>query len=1059
MVRLNQSRKSMRKVLFLLALFLTGQATFFHTMADEKSAGTTQQQVAGIQGTVKDAKGEPLIGVNISVKGAADLGAISDTDGQFSLNTSTDATLQFTLLGYLAQEVKLNGRKSINVVMEIDTRLLEEVVVVAYGTQKKATLTGAISSVGAEDLSRSAATTTSGSLVGKMPGVNSRMPDGRPGASTQINIRNMGTPLYVIDGVQKDEGQFNNIDFNDIESITILKDASASIYGMRAANGVVVVQTKRGNRDGKNTINLNTYYGWQDMFRFPIPADAPTYVRSYTQYETIKGVSDLNRRFKPGDIEKWTQGTEKNYRPFDWYDWILNTAPQWYVGANAQGGSQKVNYYFALSHVNQDDIIRNYGGFYRTNTQINIDASVSEKLKFGASFNGRIETRMQPGVPGGDDIWQGLFSVYRNLPIVRPYANDNPKYPAKTSNNTEVNFAMLNYDLSGKYREDWRVGQLNFNGEYEIVKGLKAIGKFGYYLAQKWMDNQEYTYKLYGYNEADDTYPVVFSMDNPWRERDIRMVEETTAQFQLNYSGQFGKHAVSAFVASEAIQRDTPGFWVHDRPASNALHLMYITTIDTFNDDGKRTEARLGYAGRFNYNFDSKYLFEFSARYDGSWKFPPGHRWGFFPSASVGWRVSSEKFWQSLGVSNWFNDLKLRVSYGLTGNDNVDNYSAFDYVPGYTYKNGGSVLDNKYIIGTVPRGLPNKILSWMKASTFDAGFDFAILNNRLTGQLDYFRRLLNGMSAQRYDVLIPSEAGFGLPYENLNANVHTGFDGGLQWNDKIGDVRYNVGGNLTYARMIDWFRYDHRRGNSWDYYRNNITQRYSYLNWGYHVIGQFQSWEEIAAYPIDNDQQGNISLRPGDLKYEDVNKDGRIDGLDQRPIGYREGGLPYFNFAVNLGASWKGFDLAADFTGAAFASYTMASEAQNPFHDGGNNPQYYMGNQWHLSDPLDINSALVPGKYPTLILGNGGGSNYWKSDFWTKNVNYLKLRNLEIGYTVPSKILAKAGVSKLRIYSLMQNLFSIDNLGDLQVDPELTTGTGLQYPTNRVINIGFNISF
>jgi TonB-linked SusC/RagA family outer membrane protein len=1010
-----------------------------------------------VSGTLTDKSGELLSGVNVSVKGTS-TGVTSNTDGTYSIRISDgQAVLVYSYVGYITQEITVGSRTVIDLVLDEDTEALDEVVVVAYGIQKKATLTGAISSTTSEEISRSVATTTSGALVGKLAGVNSRMSDGRPGASTSINIRNMGTPLYVIDGLQKDEGQFNNIDFNDIESITILKDASASIYGVRAANGVVVITTKKGKRGDRTNVNLNAYYGWQSLFKFPEPADAPTYIRSYIQSDAIKGTS--SPRYTMDDLQKWEEGTEKGYRPFNWYDYILTTAPQWYVGANASGGSEKINYYFAVSHIDQSDVMLNYGGFYRTNVQMNIEANVGKRLKMGAGLNGRIEKRRQPGVPGADDIWQGLFAIYRNLPTSRPFANDNPNYPARTSGNTDVNFGMLNYQLSGEFTDTWRVGQLNFNMEYEIADGLKFKGLFGYYLAQRWMDNQEYTYKLYGYDEATDTYPVVFSMDNPWRERDVRMVEETTTQFQLTYDKQFGAHTVNAAVVAESLARDTPGFWIHDRPASNALNLLYFQTMDTFNDDGLRTEARLGYAGRINYNYDQRYLLELQARYDGSWKFPPNQRWGFFPSVSAGWRISAENFWQNSALNDVLSDFKLRASYGLVGSDDVDGYSAFGYMPGYTYREGGSTLDGNYVIGTQPRGLPVTTLSWLEAKIFNAGFDFALLGGRLTGSFDYFRRLLDGLPAARYDVLIPAEVGFNLPNENLNSRVHTGFDGLLTWKDKIGDLRYTVGGNFTFARQIDWHYYKPRYGNSWDYYRNSLTERMAYLNWGYHAIGQFQSWEEIARYEIDNDRQGNRTLRPGDIKYEDVNGDKRIDGLDERPLFFREGGLPYLNFAITLGAEWKGIDLAADFTGAAFASYTPDWEGRTPFHDGGNNPQYYMSNQWRLSDPTDPNSELIPGKYPTLLEGNGSHSNYWKSDFWTMNVSYIKLRNLEIGYTIPKKWVGKAGIEKLRIYTQMQNLFSIDNLGDVEIDPELTGGSGVQYPTNRVFNIGISLTF
>jgi hypothetical protein len=312
-------------------------------------------------------------------------------------------------------------------------------------------------------------------------------------------------------------------------------------------------------------------------------------------------------------------------------------------------------------------------------------------------------------------------------------------------------------------------------------------------------------------------------------------------------------------------------------------------------------------------------------------------------------------------------------------------------------------------------------------------------------------------------VLIPSETGFDLPFENLNSNVHTGVDGGLTWRDKVnllGDnLHYSVGGNFTFARMYDWYRYNEQFNHSWNEYRNSITERYAYLNWGYRVIGQFQNWEEIAKYPVDIDGQGNRSMRPGDFIYADLNGDNRINGYDQRPIGYREGETPYLNFALNLAVEWKGIDIIADFTGAAFASFSQNQALREPLFDGGNSPQYMLDNAWRLSDPTDPNSTLIPGKYPMVIDGNRTHSNYWHNDFWLVNVNYLKLKNLEIGYTLPQKWTKKAGMDKVRFYSLMQNLFSIDNLGEIEIDPELVGNSGVHYPTLQTINFGVNITF
>ncbi|MBP7487817.1 MAG: TonB-dependent receptor [Parabacteroides sp.] len=1036
-----------------IALIPKGNTGQLNLRSFSKTALPEVQQSRGIKGVVKDSYGETIIGASVIVKGTT-TGTVTDMDGNFSLDVPVGTTLEVSYVGYLTQAVVVNSNL-LSIVLKENSTQLSEVVVTGFGlSQKKATLTGAVSSIGANDLSRSVSSTTSGALVGKMPGVNSRQADGRPGSTTNIQIRNMGNPLYVIDGVQKDAGQFNNIDFNDIESVAVLKDASAAIYGVRAANGVVVVTTKKGSKNTKNTVTLNAYYGWQSLSNFPDPADAGTYVENYIQSQTIQGKT---LTWDKEDLAKWQQGTEKGYQSFDWKDFIWETSPQEYVNANVSGGSDKINYYFSLGHLNQDAMIVNYGGFTRSNVQMNIESQVNDKLKLGASMNGRIEKRMNPGVPGGDDYWLPIFGTYRNLPTVRPFANDNPKYPTMTSTDAGTNFAWLNYDLSGKMEDTWRVAQLNFDAEYQIIDGLKAKGMFGYYLANRKHDNQEYTYKLYKYDEATDTYPVMFENNNPWRERTTAMVEELTTNVQLSYNKTFGDHNVAALVGLESIKRDAPSNWVHSIPASNALHLLTYETMDTYNDTGNNTEARLGWTGRVNYDFANKYLLELSARYDGSWKFPTNDRWGFFPSASVGWRISEEGFWKDSKIASVVSDLKLRGSYGMMGDDNVDGYSAFDYMSGYNYKNGGSVIDGKYTIGTEPRGLPVTTLSWIEAKILDIGFDASFFQGKLTGTFDFFQRKRTGLPASRYDVLIPSEAGFSLPKENLNSDMNLGYDASARWNDKAGDLNYSVGVNVTYSRFYDWNQYKPRFSNSWNEYRNSINERYGYLSWGLEADGQFQSWEEIASWTIDNDRQGNKTLRPGDIKYKDQNGDKVINGMDERPIGYRQGSTPVLNMGMNFSFGYKGFDLAFDLTGGALASWRQDWEQRNPFHDGGNNSQYYMENTWRLSDITDANSALIPGKYPTLLIGNSSHSNYWNSTFWMHNIRYVKLRNLEFGYTIPRQVLERFLISELRLYVSGQNLLTFANTNG--TDPEIESENGLQYPTTRIVNLGLTLKF
>lgn len=1024
----------------------------------EKVEKIELQTTPPLKGIIKDKTGEPLIGVSISVK-ESNAKAITDVDGSFSISATAGQTIVVSYLGYTTQEIAVTSSREVNIVMDEVSQELGAVVVVGFGTQKKESITGAISAISGKDLMTTNASTTSTALAGKIAGINSRQADGRPGYGTSLRIRGMGAPLYVIDGVQKDEGQFNNIDPNDIESISILKDASAAIYGVRAGNGVIVVKTKSGSLETKNTVNINASYGWQTYFRFPKPADTETYVTTKYQSDVIKKASDpkFNPKYTKEDYEKWMTGTEKGYLGWDWYDYVVQNSPQSYVGGNVSGGSENINYYLSLGHLTQEAILKNYGGFYRTNVQMNVDAKVTSKLKLGASVNGRIERKKNPGVPGTDDYWTALFAIYRNLPTVRPYANDNPLYPAKTSTNNSTNFAILNYDISGTYEDIWRVMQLNLSAEYQIIDGLKLNLLGGYYLADRTLNNHEYTYKLYEYDEANDDYKIIDRMDNPYMERTYAKVEETSGSFNLDFNRKFGSHNLAAMVGGEFIERKTPSFWLNDRPAANPIDQVFLTSIVGMSDVLQSPEARAGFMARANYDYAGKYLLELIGRYDGAWKFPEDDRWGFFPSVSAGWRVSEEAFWEPFRdkVSN----LKFKISYGSVGLDTTSGYNPFDYLGGYTYNNGGAVLDGKYVVGTKPRGIPVKTLSWMEAKMFNVGLEAGFLDDRLNVDVNYFTRKLDGIPEGRYDVLIPTEVGFNAPNENLRSEMLKGVDGSLTWSDNVSDFNYSLSSNFTFARRYDWHQYKPRFGNSWHEYRNSIHERYGNVNWGYQTVGQFQSWEEIANYPVNVDGKGNTTLRPGDLIYKDVNADGIINSMDERPIGYREGDVPYLNYNFVLNFDYKGFDLGLTFGGSTFASFFLNWEMRNPLHDGGNNPQYYLSNQWRLSDIHDANSPLIAGKYPTIIEGNASHSNYWKNDFWLRNVSYLKLRNLELGYTIPKTVTQRLGMEKARVYTSMQNLFSLDNLGDIDMDPEITSGSGLQYPTTRMISFGVNLTF
>jgi len=1008
-----------------------------------------------LKGKVIDSAGIPLPGVTVFFKGTTS-GTITNADGTFILPVVENAKiLVISFVGLETKEIAIGKQTVFDVTLSEGTISLDEVIAIGYGVQKKESVTGAISGVSSKDLDRVHASTVSAALAGKLAGVSFRMADGRPGSSANIQIRNMGTPLYVIDGIQKDAGQFNNISPNDVESITILKDASAAIYGVRAANGVVVVTTKRGKLNSKNTINVDAYTGWQNWSRFPETVDAYQWMAGKADAEMNQfGKTDITA----SELAKWKLGTDPAYRSFNWYDFIIKAnSPQTSINVSTSGGSDKINYYLSVTRLDQNSVLGREFTFGRTNIQSNIDAKITDRLKVGVQINGRVETRDNPGVPGGDDYWAPRFALFRNRPTERPFANDNPDYINNIGHMAE-NWGLLTKANSGYWREDWRVLQTNFIGEYETpIKGLTLKGTYSYYLADKLMNGHEYTYDAYSYFPETDEYKVTFSNLNPWRERGTHKVFETVLQGQINYKKDFGKHSIQATFVNERIDRRELDVWVHSVPQTNALPILQFADMDTYNDQDFE-EARIGYIGRINYSYGNKYYLEVSGREDGAWKFASNKRWGFFPSMSLGWRITEEPFAKALlGASSL--DLKLRGSYGELGDDNVG-IGPFDYLSGYNYGTSTVVLDGTVVKGSKDRGVPVTSISWFTSKITDIGADFSLMNSKISGSVDYFNRKRSGLPADKYDVLVPSEIGYSLPKENLNSDAISGLEASLNYDGKIGQITYTVGGNVSYAREKFMNSYKPRFNNSWDNYRNSSENRYTGIYWGYEEIGQFQSFEQINNYPINNDGQGNKTMLPGDLMYKDVNGDGKIDGYDERPIGFPRDRNPILNFGINVSMAYKGFDLKADFSGGSMYSYNQNWEMRNPYQNTGNLLKAFYEDRWQRADPLDLNSAWIPGKYPALRFNDGGHSNYNKnSSYWLTNMQYIRLRTFEVGYTLPKNLTEKAKLQKVRFYVNTYNLFSIDKLIKLGVEPEIMDENGLQYPQNKLVNLGINLSF
>lgn len=504
-----------------------------------------QAQNIAVQGIVKDVMGEPLPGVNIMEKGTTN-GVISDLDGKFTLSVSgTNSVLVVSFVGYASQEVSVKGKRSLSITLKEDAELLDEVVVVGYATQKKATLAAAVSSVNNKDLARSTSTSAANALVGKVSGITARQKSGQPGTSTNLQIRNMGTPLYVIDGIMKDETAFNALDIHDIENVSILKDGAAAIYGVKAANGVVLITTKTGKKGQKPQVNLNAYMGWQGWTKYPELLNA--YQWKWGNY--MKQVNDGNLTGADNianakaDLEKWRTGyynpsTGEDYRGYDWKDhFVSNAAPQYYVNANISGGTEKTDYYISIGHIDQDAVFKEYN-YNRTNLQANFNMQLTDNFKVGFQALGKMEQNVNPALPGGDDYFQMRNSIFNLIPTMRPYANDNPDYLNYISptHDGARNMAAYTIDNAGKHQKDFRTIQLSANLEYKTpLPGLTAKGLLSYYYENLHQEDNEKSWDEYRYDPATQEYIVASTKTNTYRGIITNQKVEMMGQFTLNY--------------------------------------------------------------------------------------------------------------------------------------------------------------------------------------------------------------------------------------------------------------------------------------------------------------------------------------------------------------------------------------------------------------------------------------------------------------------------------------------------------------------------------------------
>lgn len=994
-----------------------------------------------VTGKVVDAKGEPIIGATILEEGSSN-GTVTDINGNFTLDISNGKALHISYLGYSPQRILVNGHNSVTVSLKEENKQLGEVIVVGYGTQRKATVTGSVSSVNSKDLIKAPVANIATGIAGKLPGLRVVSRSGEPGHdSPDIDIRGFGSALVVVDGVPSD---FTQIDPNEIESITILKDASAAVYGVRAANGAVLITTKRGSEDEKTDINFSSTLSWQRPTIYPKLANAAQFVEMTDEDKVNRGQEPI---YGAEELAKWKAGGE-GYESYNWYDnMVKDWSPQQQYNVNVRGGSKRFKYFSSIGYLDQSGMWKsNSSNYTRFNFRSNVDADLGNGLMASLSISGRREQRNSPYA----SVTEIMSSIQRAYPTMRPYANDNEDYYALT-NVPSYNPAVLSGKNAGYRKGDTKrfegTAALKYDAS-QFVKGLSAKIQYSYF-DDHYVQNQfEKEYNLYNYDREAKSYNIVYVGNSPsslyrsWAETQVK-----NFQASLNYENTFANvHNIKALFLVETEQKKYQDVGAYREFLIDAIDEINTGIDANKNNDGTSWKtARIGYIGRLNYDYASRYLLEIAFREDASSKFAKNGRWGFFPEASLGWRITEEPFMKQ---QHLFDNLKLRFSLGKMGDDT--DVSDYQYLSGYTYPANTYMFGSDVMKTLSPNGLANANITWYQATTYNLGLDFAMFNNRFNGSFDMFYRHRSDLLTTRA-VQLPTTFGSALPQENLNTDNTKGFELVLNWADRINDFKYSVSGNISYTHS----KYGHveraESANSYLDWRNNTNYRSKNIMWGYKAIGQFQSYDEIYSSPAQ-DGKNNTTLRPGDIKYQDYNNDSVIDDNDVHVIG--RDNTPEIFYGLTFNGSYKGFDLSVMLQGAGNFNVYNDDELQSPFFNGANSYVAFY-NRWHHKDIYDAKSEWIKGKYPSTY-ASGLSNNTKTSTFWLCNASYLRLKELQIGYTLPNRLTNNWGIRNLRIFLSGFNLFTITD-ADL-IDPEAASGRGRYYPQQKIISFGITFT-
>lgn len=1019
-----------------------------------------------ITGTVVDNANEPIIGASVSVQ-TGTAGTVTDIDGNYTLNVPAgQSRIKVSYIGYLPQIVDISGKNIVNIVLKEDAEILDEVVVVGYGTQKKATLTGAVVAVDSKELSITKSQNAENMLTGKVAGVRVIQKTSEPGEfSNQFDIRGFGNPLVVIDGVPRGTGNLARLSPDEIESISVLKDASAAVYGVKAANGVVLITTKKGAK-GKTKIDYSMYYGIQFPGELLKPVGAIDRMTLYNE-KSMRSLTNPELTYSQEEFDAYLSGKKQST---DWYKKTLRgIAPQQQHNVSVSGGSEKNDYFINFAYTNQEGFFKSKDLNYdRYNLRSNLNGQISDRLKVSLNLNGIIDTKNRPRM----STWEVYKTLWRSIPNEPLYANGNSNYFAKPTGDINNVVAMTNSDVSGYNKNNNKMFQSSMSATYDIpyVKGLSAKGTFNYDVSIA--DNTTFTksYNEYTYSESTGKYTPTEKNTPTDLTRYYGKAESRLWNIALNYKRTFlEKHNVDAFFLYEetkSVGDNISAFRQFSIPLPYLFAGNSENQIGTANPDGVTEYVAKGIVGKLNYDYMGKYMLELNFRNDGSSRFPKNKRWGFFPGASAGWRISEESFIKD--KFDFINNLKLRASAGKMGDDGALDYQ---FIYGYDYPNTSGSRFNGYPTGYMFGGsytnalgfrtLANNNITWYTVKTYNVGLDADLWNGLLGVSFDLFMRDRDGLLANRL-MSLPGSFGARMPQENLNSDRTKGFEVELKHRHKIGDFSYSLAGNVAITRSS--LRYVERApsGNSYDNWRNNTNNRYNDVWFGWGSNGRYGSYEEIANSPVF---AGNGTL-PGDYIYEDWNGDGIIDDMDRYPIATSTNAgaadfqdkrnYPLLNFGLTVNAQYKGFDISMLFQGAGMSYVAYGEQLISPLAWNGNALDLFK-DRWRptdpAKDPYDPTNQWIGGYY-----AYGGTAVDSNSRFAVQNGSYVRLKTIELGYTMPANLLSKVGIKNMRVYVNGYNLLTITGVKGL--DPEHPTELyGYMYPLNKTLNFGLNITY